>query len=177
LTPDKERLSTYSSENREYFHSAVMNTLNEIAIKYNGKVVHQFEERFACYFPQTTNPKNLKAFQDALECSIEQRMRIGPLSLECMHLGIRKVFYRTCANYEILNFETNLEEAFDKSVQFEHVDKTCSVGPSWDMLVGDSLYKMIRTFPELMSKFYFRKIGEYMIDPDNEISYAFYILQ
>jgi hypothetical protein len=42
---------------------------------------------------------------------------IGPLSLECMHLGIRKVFYRTCANYEILNFERNLEEAFERSVQ------------------------------------------------------------
>jgi hypothetical protein len=37
---------------------------------------------------------------------------------------------------------------------------------------GDSLCKMIRTFPELQRKFYFRKIGEYQIDPDNQISYA-----
>jgi len=73
LTPWKERLLTFSPENREYFHSAVTNALNEIAIKYNGKVVHRFEERFACYFPQTSDPKNLRAFQDAFECSIEQR--------------------------------------------------------------------------------------------------------
>ena len=104
-------------------------------------------------------------------------MRMGPLTLDCMHeIKIRRVFYRICLNYEILHFETNVEEAFERSVQFEHVDKICSMGIAWDMLVGDSLYKMVRIFPELQKKFRFRKIGEYQIDPDNQISYPFYIL-
>ena len=154
-----------------------MNALSEIAIKYNGKLVHRFEERFACYFPLTSDPKNEKAFQDAIECSIEQRMRMGPLSLDCMHhIKIRKVFYRMCANYEVLHFESNVEEPFDRSVQFEHIDKICSMGIAWDMLFGDSLYKIIRIFPELQKKFYFRKIGEYQIGTSNQILYPFYIL-
>lgn len=177
LTPAKVSLLSCSPENRRYLHSAVTNALSEIAIKYNGKLVHRFEERFACYFPLTSDPKNEKAFQDAIECSIEQRMRMGPLTLDCMHeIKIRRVFYRICLNYEILHFETNVEEAFERSVQFEHVDKICSMGIAWDMLVGDSLYKMVRIFPELQKKFRFRKIGEYQIDPDNQISYPFYIL-
>ena len=40
LTPGKELLSTLSPENREYFHSTVTSTLNEIATKYKGKVVY-----------------------------------------------------------------------------------------------------------------------------------------
>jgi hypothetical protein len=71
VTPAKASLLSFSPENRQYLHSAVMNALSEIAIKYNGKLVHRFEERFACYFPLTSDPKNEKAFQDAIECSIE----------------------------------------------------------------------------------------------------------
>lgn len=177
LTPVKASLLSFSPEHRQYLHAAVMNALSEIAIKHNGKLVHRFEERFACYFPLTSDPKNEKAFQDAIECSIEQRMRMGPLSLDCMHhIKIRKVFYRMCANYEVLHFESNVEEPFDRSVQFEHIDKICSMGIAWDMLFGDSLYKMIRIFPELQKKFYFRKIGEYQIGTSNQILYPFYIL-
>ena len=123
LTPEKASLLSFSPENRQYLHSEFTNALSEIAIKYDGKLVHRFEERFASYFPLTSDPKNGKAFQDAIERSIEQRMRMGTLSLDCMHhIKIRRVFYRICANYEVLHFETNMEEAFDRSVQFEHID-------------------------------------------------------
>ena len=105
LTPAKASLLSFSPENRQYLHSAVTNALSEIAIKYDGKLVHRFEERFACYFPLTSDPKNGKAFQDAIECSIEQRMRMGTLSLDCMHhIKIRRVFteYAQIMKYSIL---------------------------------------------------------------------------
>ena len=52
--------------------------------------------------------------------------------------------------------ESKWEEAFDRSVQFEDADKICFLGSSWDILVGDYLHEMIKAFPELQRKFYFR---------------------
>jgi hypothetical protein len=179
LTPGKEKLSTCTPEIREFLHSAVFDTISKIAFRYNGKVIYRFEESFVCYFPLTTDIKNRKALEDALNCSIEQERAIGPLSFNIMkhsHYQISRVFYRICANYETLNFKTNLAEA-NTSVCYPHIDKICSIAPSWSILLGDSVYKRASTFTELKDKFHFRKIGEYKIDSIDQNLYGIYILQ
>ena len=163
-SPWKERLLTYSPEIRERFHNGFMNALGEIALKYNGKLVHRFEERFACYFLQTSDRTNLTAFEDALHCTLEQRDRMGSLSYENLRLGISKISYRICANYEMLNFETNLEEAFDRSIQYPHIDKMCWIGLASSILLSKPLYEILITFSNIREHFNFRKRGEYMME-------------
>ena len=53
-SPRKERLLMYSQEIRERFRHGFIDVLGEIALKYNGKLVHRYEERFAYYFLQTS---------------------------------------------------------------------------------------------------------------------------
>ena len=141
-----------------------MEALGEIALKYNGKLVHRFDERFACYFLKTSDRTNLIAFEDALQCTLEQRDRMGTLSYENLRLGISKTSYRICANYEMLNFETNLEEAFDTSIQFPHSDKIFWIGLSSSILLGEPLYEILITFSKIREHFNFQKRGEYMIE-------------
>lgn len=141
-----------------------MNALGEIAFKDNGKLVHRFEESFACCFPQTSDPTNLTAFENALQCSLEQRDRMGSLSYENLRLGIPKTSHRICANYEILNFETNLEEAFNRSVQFPHIDKIWWIGLTSSILLGEPLYEILITILNIREHFDFPKSGEYMME-------------
>ncbi len=63
----------------------------------------------------------------------------------------------------MLNFETNLDETFDRLIQFPHIDKICWIGLSSSILLGEPLYEILITFSNIREHFNFRKRGEYMM--------------
>ncbi len=163
---------TYSSETREKFLRAIDSSLEDTTSKYGGKLIHRSEDRFVCYFPQTTNQNNAHAFEQVLDCVIEHREKMGPLSEKNLHIGIRRTFYRLYADYETINFENTLEEVYNKSDHLKRLDRIAWVSPTWDIVLGETLVNRMFKFRDRPSQF--RKIGDYEVGEND--SYGIYIL-
>src|SRR5213593_1006278 len=81
LSPSQDQILRYDSKKSRKFNTIFMNAMNEITLKYNGKLIIR-SEGFICYFPQASDPTNIAAFQDALECCLDQWESMGSLSLK-----------------------------------------------------------------------------------------------
>jgi len=167
-----QRLSSYPSETAKQFNTEFTNRMTESALKYGGKLVNRAGKGFACYFPDTSDRSNVEAFRNALLCSIEQLDKMGPLSYDMMRLRIPKTSYKICIDYETLSFETSEEEAINSPIGLPHLSKISWVAPG--NVMGENLYMIISSSPELSRQFGTRKIGECIIYP-NTPPYSIYL--
>ena len=126
-------------------------------------------------FPKQTSTDD-NAIKDVLECCLKQIERRQSLSIEMAREKLPEISYKICADYGVLNYEINLNDAFDKPPWLPPVYKICSNMSPNIAVLGYDLYKIISTLPRIQEKYLFERIGEYIDDARKDVPYSVYSL-
>ena len=174
-SPTQTELMTFDSEGIRTFYNKFINAMAQILAQYNGKILKNIGDGLASYFPKT-NGTDDNAIKDVLECCLKQIERRQSLSIEMAREKLPEISYKICADYGVLNYEINLNDAFDKPPWLPPVYKICSNMSPNIAVLGYDLYKIISTLPRIQEKYLFERIGEYIDDARKDVPYSVYSL-
>ena len=152
------------------------NAMAQIIAQYNGKILKNIGDGLASYFPKTSDDTDDNAIKDVLECCLKQIERRQSLSIEMAREKLPEISYKICADYGVLNYEINLNDAFDKPPWLPPVYKICSNMSPNTAVLGYDLYKIITTLPRIQEKYLIEGIGEYTGDSRKDVPYSVYSL-
>ena len=175
-SPTQTELMTFDSEGTRTFYNKFINAMAQILAQYNGKILKNIGDGLASYFPKTSNGTDDNAIKDVLECCLKQIERRQSLSIEMAREKLPEISYKICADYGVLNYEINLNDAFDKPPWLPPVYKICSNMSPNTAVLGYDLYKIITTLPRIQEKYLIERIGEYIDDARKDVPYSVYSL-
>jgi hypothetical protein len=167
---------TYDSEGIRTFYNKFLKAMAEIISQYDGKILKNIGDGLASYFPKTSDYTDDSAIRDVLECCLKQIERRQSLSIEMAREKTPEISYKICADYGALNYEINLDDAFDKPPWLPPVYKICSTISTNTAVLGDDLYKIITALPRIQEKYLIERIGEYIDDARKNVPYSVYSL-
>lgn len=159
------------------FYSIFLNKISNILKKYRANIIKTVGDGIISYFPDTIDVTNIRAFENVLECcfaQIEDRFAINTMLSE---QRLPTITYRISVDFgkvEITRFD-----GFDSEDLFGSTINICSkmnlyAQPN-GIVVGNDLYRIIRSFKQLGHAYTFHEMDSYYCGA-GKYSYPLYSL-
>lgn len=165
------------SKKIEKFYSIFINEVAGIVKNHNGKVLKTTGDGVIFFFPETSNPENIEAFRDAIECLLSFVSSRTTINAKLYKEKIPAISYRISADYgrmEVaMSGETNSSDLFGSTVNF--CAKMNRRAPANGIAIGGDLRMMVNSFPTLANRYGFQEIEE-LARKTNRYSYPLYLL-
>ena len=152
-----------SSKDIRKFYEIFLNRIAIILKKYRANIIKTVGDGIISYFPNTINITNIRAFENVLECcsaQIEERFAINAMLMEQRLPTIR---YRISADFgklERTHFEGfNSEDLVGSTVNVCSKMNLCAQPNG--IVVGNDLYRIIRSFKQLDDEYTFHEMDSY----------------
>lgn len=159
------------------FYEIYLNKISNILKKYRAKIIKTVGDGIISYFPDTIDTSNIQAFENVLECcfaQIDDRYSINSMLMEQRLPTIR---YRVSVDFG--KVERARFEGFDSDDLFGSTVNVCSkmnlFAPPNGIVVGNDLYRIIKSFKLHEDAFVFDEIGSYHCGA-GKFSYPLYSL-
>jgi CheY-like chemotaxis protein/class 3 adenylate cyclase len=198
----KNALKFSNLKDTRKYYTTFINSIYEIAKKYNAKIIKNIGDSLLFYFPDTADSVNISRFQKALECGLEileNRQNVNDkVSIE----NLPPFNYRISMDYGVI--EIALSGEYNQLDIFGSVVNLCAkvniVSNPNELVIGDNLYRLLQACSPFIEKYYlfnfskditvlngckncslrnecklFRITGEYMTLEDTK--YSCYILK
>jgi CheY-like chemotaxis protein len=159
------------------FYSIFLNKISNILKEYRANIIKTVGDGIISYFPDTIDITNMQAFENVLECcfaQIEDRFAINTMLTE---QRLPTITYRISVDFgkvEITRFD-----GFDSEDLFGSTINMCSkmnlyAQPN-GIVVGNDLYRIIRSFKQLGHAYTFHEMDSYYCGA-GKYSYPLYSL-
>ena len=159
------------------FYSIFLNKISNILKEYRANIIKTVGDGIISYFPDTIDITNIRAFENVLECcfaQIEDRFAINTMLTE---QRLPTITYRISVDFgkvEITRFD-----GFDSEDLFGSTINICSkmnlyAQPN-GIVVGNDLYRIIRSFKHLGHAYTFHQMDSYYCGA-GKYSYPLYSL-
>jgi CheY-like chemotaxis protein len=159
------------------FYGIFLNKISNILKKYRANIIKTVGDGIISYFPDTIDITNMQAFENVLECcyaQIEDRFAINSMLAE---QRLPTITYRVSVDFgkvEITRFD-----GFGSEDRFGSTINVCSkinlyAHPN-GIVVGNDLYRIIRSFKELDDAYTFHEMNSYYCG-SGKYSYPLYSL-
>jgi two-component system, OmpR family, response regulator ChvI len=166
-----------NSKDIRKFYEIFLNTIAILLMKYRAKIIKTVGDGIISYFPDTTDTTNVRPFENVLECcfaQIEQRFAINEMLVSRRLPTIR---YRVSADFgkvERARFGgSDSEDLFGPTVNV--CSKINLFAPPNAIVVGNDLYRIIRSFKQLDYAYKFDEMDSYYCG-SGKFSYPLYSL-
>jgi class 3 adenylate cyclase len=166
-------VSELNSTQVSRYYGIFLNAMATIAKNFGAKIIKNAGDCLIFYFPKTsTSSDNQAAFKEVLECGIT--MIAARRAINGILLGERlpPLNYRISYDYGEVQFakstSSQSEDLFGSTVNI--CAKINSKAPANGMVIGDSLYHIVKAFDD----YYFKQIEGYSIGIEHP--YAAYIV-
>ncbi len=150
---------------RKYF-SMYLNTMASILRRNNARIIKNVGDSLISYFPNTSNSNNESAFEDVLECGIDMIVA-SPVINDKLYNdeGLPSLNYRISADYgQVEMAKSGTSQSFDLLGSTVNLcSKINSHAQPGGMVIGGDLYRIIKSFNKLHTKYHFKQAGEYTI--------------
>lgn len=151
------------SKDIRMFYGIFLNKISNTLKKYRANVIKTVGDGIISYFPDTIDITNLRAFDNVLECcfaQIEDRFAINSMLTEQRLPTIR---YRVSVDFG--KVEISRFDGFDSEDLFGSTINVCSkmnlyAQPN-GIVVGNDLYRIIRSFKQLDDEYTFHEMDSY----------------
>ncbi len=159
------------------FYGIFLNKISNILKKYRANIIKTVGDGIISYFPDTTDITNMRAFENVLECSfaqIEDRFAINSMLTE---QRLPTITYRVSVDFG--KVERTRFDGFDSEDLFGSTINVCSkmnlyAQPN-GIVVGNDLYRIIRSFKQLDDGYTFHEMDSYYCGT-GKYSYPLYSL-
>jgi two-component system response regulator ChvI len=165
------------------YYSIFINTMATIARNFGAEVIKNTGTSLIYYFPKTSNPSNLAAFKDVIECGITIMAANKVINMKLKEEALPSMHYKISADYGRVEVARSLSSP-DTDDLFGSTMNVCakinSMAPVNGMVIGSDLYYITKEFSLTSffgtgdSQYYFKKIGEYPINSSFKYQYPVY---
>jgi CheY-like chemotaxis protein len=139
--------------------------LSAIAKNFNAKTIKVTSEGLIFYFPETYDSSNKSAFKDVIECCLTMIAANMIINEELYKEKLPAVSYRISADYgrvELAKSTTSQNDDLFGPTMNVCAKINCKAKPN-SIVIGCSLYRMIKSFSFSAENYQFEEIGEYLV--------------
>lgn len=159
------------------FYGIFLNKISNTLKKYRANIIKTVGDGIISYFPDTLDITNMRAFENVLECcfaQIEDRFAINSMLTE---QRLPTITYRVSVDFG--KVERTRFDGFDSEDLFGSTINVCSkmnlyAQPN-GIVVGNDLYRIIRSFKQLDDGYRFHEMDSYYCGT-GKYSYPLYSL-
>jgi CheY-like chemotaxis protein len=152
-----------NSKDIRAFYGIFLNKISNILKKYRANIIKTVGDGIISYFPDTIDITNIRAFENVLECcfaQIEDRFAINSMLTE---QRLPTITYRVSVDFG--KVERTRFDGFDSEDLFGSTINVCSkmnlyAQPN-GIVVGNDLYRIIRSFKQLDDAYTFHEMNSY----------------
>lgn len=159
------------------FYGIFINSIANILKKYRAKIIKTVGDGVIAYFPETIDANNMSAFENVLECCYFQIEELSTINTKLREQGLPTIRYRVSADYG--KVERARFKGFDNEDVFGSTVNVCSKinlhAPPNGIVIGNDLYRIIRSFKLLDHSYMFDEMDSYYCGA-GKISYPLYLL-
>ena len=162
--------NTITMDNLEYirkYYSTFINSISENVKSYSGKVIKNIGDCLLFYFPKTSNNKNIEAFRQAIDCGfniLDKRYNINE-ELTTQHLP--PFNYKIIIDYGLVDLalmgEYSQIDLFGSTINLCSKINSSSLSIPNEIIIGDNIYRVLKSFPSIAKNFNFFYNREYKI--------------
>ena len=161
--------NTITMDNLEYirkYYSTFINSISENVKSYSGKVIKNIGDCLLFYFPKTSNNKNIEAFKDAIDCGFNILDKRYNINEELTRQHLPPFSYRISIDYGLVDLalmgEYSQIDLFGSTINLcSKINSSLSI-PN-EIIIGDNIYRVLKSFPSIADNFNFFNNSEYEI--------------
>jgi CheY-like chemotaxis protein/class 3 adenylate cyclase len=170
LNSTKVTAEIYNRQKIGQYYSIFINTMAILVKNYGAKIVKNAGDALIFYFPDSSDPANEAAFNDAFECFTTMILANDIINTKLHSENLPSVSYRISADYGRVEVATSTsskgEDLFGSTMNI--CAKINSMAEPNGIVIGGDLYRIINSF-SFIDKYQFRELrGGYSIDFDHK---------
>ena len=169
----KNTITMNNLGNMRNYYSTFINSISEIVKNYNGKIIKNIGDCLLFYFPKTSDPNRVYAFRETIECGFKIIDERHSINEELLRQHLPPFAYRISIDYGVIDFA--LVGDYNQIDLFGSTINLCSKINSYlsmpnEIILGDNIYRILKSFSSIINEFNFLYNGEYMITPVTKYS-------
>lgn len=145
--------------------------IRPVILQHGGEIAKMVDEGFECHFIQTSDPNNVRAMKDVLECCFKLVENQEQLSMGLKSKGFSDVSCKVAVDYERRTLRTDL--ILDKPPVWCAAYGIFMNNLPYALVAGEDLVKIITNLSDLKGLYHFEKLGKYQLEDKSE-DYAIY---
>ena len=161
------------------YYSTFINSITNSIKSYNGKVIKNIGDCLLFYFPKTSNTNDANSFQMAIGCCfkiLDERYKINK---ELCNQNLPPFSYRISIDYGVLNLalvgDYSQIDLFGSTINLCSKINSSSLSSQNEIIIGDNLNRVLKSFPLISNNYSFIENGEYNIT--NSVGYHVYLIK
>jgi CheY-like chemotaxis protein/class 3 adenylate cyclase len=170
--------NTITMEGLDYirkYYSKFINSTSEVVKSYNGKVIKNIGDCLLFYFPKTTDFKNIETFRETLDCAFKILEVRYIVNAELSKEHLPPFNYRITIDYGVLDLalvgDYSQIDLFGTTINLcSKINSSPSLSIHNEIIIGDNLYRILKSFPNIINNYNFINNGEYKISESNRYS-------
>lgn len=147
-------------------YGTFINSLSEVASRFNAKVIKTGGDSIICYFPKTTDCNDRLYYKNVLECGLEMSATRCKINSKLHFEGLPAISYRISADYgrhEVVRRSSDSDVRDLISTTMNVCSKINALALPNSMIIGSDLYEITKSYPG----FCFESAGEYFVGLKN----------
>ena len=169
-------------DNLEYmrkYYSTFINTISDQVKNSNGKVIKNIGDCLLFYFPKTTDHNNIHVFTEVIDCLSKILNERHETNKELCNQNLPPFNYRISIDYGVLDLalvgDYSQIDLFGSTINLcSKINSSLSI-PN-EIIIGDNLYRVLKSFSLISNNFNFIENGEYKITT-NSTGYSTYLIK
>jgi CheY-like chemotaxis protein len=175
--------NTITMDNLEYirkYYSTFINTISDLVKNSNGKVIKNIGDCLLFYFPKiSNNNKNEDTFREVIDCGYNILNERYKINKELCNQNLPPFSYRISMDYGVLDLalvgDYSQIDLFGSTINLcSKINSSLSI-PN-EIIIGDNIYRVLKSFPLMSNDFNFLENGEYKITA-NSPGYSTYLIK
>jgi CheY-like chemotaxis protein len=164
--------NTITMDNLEHiriYYSKFINSISEVVKSYGGKVIKNIGDCLLVYFPKSSNNKNEDAFREAIECGFRILDNRFSVNQELSKQYLPPFNYRISMDYGVLDLalvgDYSQIDLFGSTINIcSKINSSSSLASQNELIIGDNLYRILKSFSNIINKYNFVDNGECKIN-------------
>jgi CheY-like chemotaxis protein len=162
------------------YYSTFINTISDLLKNSNGKVIKNIGDCLLFYFPKTaSHSKNEDAFREVIDCVYNILNERNKVNKELCNQNLPPFNYKISMDYGVLDLalvgDYSQIDLFGSTINLcSKINSSLSI-PN-EIIIGDNLYRVLKSFPLISNDFNFIENGEYKITT-NSTGYSTYLIK
>ena len=171
----KNTITMEGLENIRKYYSTFINSVSDIVKSSSGKVIKNIGDCLLFYFPKTSNHNNLDAFREVIDCGSKILNERYKINKELCNQNLPPFSYRITIDYGVLDLalvgDYSQIDLFGPTINLcSKINSSPSLSIHNEIIIGDNLYRILKSFPNIINNYNFINNGEYKISESNRYS-------
>ncbi len=163
--------NTITMEGLEYtrkYYSTFINSVSDLVKSSSGRIIKNIGDCLLVYFPKTSDSNSMEAFSEVIECGLKILDKRFSINQELSKQYLPPFNYKISMDYGVLDLalvgDYSQIDLFGSTVNVcSKINSSSSLSPQNEIIIGNNLYRILKSFSNIINKYNFINNGEYKI--------------